>query len=169
MANREHVPSEYVPQDGDQITIAFAPPEALDDVLASLGPETSLAELEQARELWASKGIDDYRLVGNVLCFCVGPQGPVTVTVNDGVVTSLIYADGATIVPKDPDFEEIIRSWTMESLFDEIEMRLGDSFHVRAEYDPVYGFPTLIEVDYDQHIFDEEYTREVIGLEVLGD
>jgi DNA-binding CsgD family transcriptional regulator len=142
------------------------------DEAADGAPETPVAELEQARELWASKGIDDYRFLGNTICHCASPGPmPVTVTVNHGAVMSLVYADGAMMIPKDPDSdsEGILSAWTIESLFAEIETRLGDAFHVSANYDPMYGFPTLIEVDSIEMAVDDEYTREISGFEVIED
>ena len=123
-----------------------------------------LLDLEQARALWAETGPDSYRYDYFQGCFCAAPVGDFVVTVTDGTVTAAVT---------DPDGEPVPEGTlaalrTMEELFDVVGTAIEreiDGF--RVEYDPEYGFPTLIDLDPYENAIDDELRIEAGGLVAL--
>ena len=62
--------------------------------------EQSADELREARALWQEQGITSYQFELRYGCFCP-PEvvRPVTITVINGVMTSMVYADSGTAAP----------------------------------------------------------------------
>jgi len=120
-------------------------------------------QLLQARARWDANGSDSYSFEINRGCFCVLGGRLVEVTVQDGAVVAAQYLDSkgpvdATLlgyVPTVPDLFDLIQ--------DAID-RQAVSFV--ASYDPVYGYPTSIEIDYSATTADDElrYTARALIL-----
>lgn len=121
--------------------------------------EARREQLEQARAVWESAGIDSYVYDLTRICYACG-GGRLAVTVTDGVVTGAVGDEGEP-VPEGalPTVE------TVGGLFDVVERaidREADGFEVR--YDPELGYPTLIDLDPDRHAIDEEIRYEASDL-----
>lgn len=124
-----------------------------------------LLDLEQARVLWAETGPDSYRYHYFRGCFCAAPVGHFVVTVTDGTVTAAVTDPGGESVPE----ATLPELYTVEDLFDVVENAIGrevDGFQV--EYDPEYGFPTLIDLDPYENAIDDELRIEAGGLVPLS-
>lgn len=82
-------------------------------------------------------------------CFCTPESlGPFGVRVENGRVAFAV-ADGQT-VPTD-------RVLSIEDLFDLLETAYREEAHlVAVEYDPVFGFPSEVYIDYDENMSNEE-------------
>jgi hypothetical protein len=80
--------------------------------------------------------------------------GPVSVAVFNGNVLSRRYTENGMLVAASManSFPDV------EGLFDFIEdAQRQNAFRLDASYDPRFGYPTLISVDYDQIIADDEF------------
>ncbi|MGK7312941.1 MAG: DUF6174 domain-containing protein [Candidatus Longimicrobiales bacterium M2_2A_002] len=123
-----------------------------------------LLDLEQARALWAGTGLDSYRYDYFQGCFCAAPVGDFVVTVTDGAVTAAVTDPGGEAVPE----ATLADLHTMEELFDVVATAIErevDGF--RVDYDPGYGFPTLIDLDPYRHAIDDELRIEAGDLVAL--
>lgn len=100
-----------------------------------------LAELQQKRAAWVARGINDYRVQLQIVCFCGGDiRRPVLVEVRRGVVSKVWDLETAKLVA------DVTPYPTITSLFDRaIEQRSGGG-HVAVTYDREVGFPTRIEI-----------------------
>lgn len=107
--------------------------------------------LTQARARWDSKDVSSYSYILELQCFCAPATDlrPVLVTVQNGQVASLQYyhqnpaqrtpASAAIFGPYD----------TVEELFDIIDDAIDrDADVLQVGYDPEYGFPSAVNVDY---------------------
>lgn len=109
--------------------------------------------LTAARTLWRARGADSYSYTINRSCFCVLGGRTVTVTVANGLVSAAEYqGTGASV-------EQALLTYvaTVPDLFDLIQNALdANPAYFSASYDPVYGYPTRIEIDYSANTVDDE-------------
>ena len=95
-------------------------------------------------------------------CECTPEMtGPVRVVVENGVVLARRYtATGATVAAA------LANAFpSVEGLFDFIEdAQRQNAFRLEVSYDAALGYPTLIAVDYDRTIADDEFTYTTIEL-----
>jgi hypothetical protein len=100
-----------------------------------------LNELQQKRAAWVARGINDYRVQLQIVCFCGGDiRRPVLVEVRRGVVAKVWDLETAKPVTNLEPYPSIT------ALFDRaIEQRSGGG-HVAVTYDRELGFPTRIEI-----------------------
>lgn len=120
----------------------FGPDDRLDDELAG------------ARARWASVGPDSYTFTLQRICFCLPESsGPARVTVIDGAVSGVVYAESGEPVP-----EQYAYGFpSVGGLFDVIEEALEqDAARVDVTYDPETGVPIDIFIDYHEGVADEE-------------
>ncbi|HEX9894501.1 MAG TPA: DUF6174 domain-containing protein [Gemmatimonadales bacterium] len=114
-------------------------------------------ELDDAWDHWLSLRIVDYRYEVIRSCYCGGPAvgQRVVVVVHDDVVVNAWYAQTGEELPA----SALQHLPTVDDLFLIVDdaLRTGaDELDVR--YDPSFGFPRLIEVDYQRHAVDDELT-----------
>lgn len=118
----------------------------------------NIEELKNARELWQSKQIVNYSIKEKEVCFCAGIL-EWQLFVKNKEKNEVVFVN-TTNEPTDEVYSNVFdRAKTVEDAFDLIERILSRevaSFEV--QYDAEYGFPTLISVDYDENIIDEERT-----------
>ncbi len=117
--------------------------------------------LAEARARWQAQGNDSYTYELNRGCFCVLGGRQVQVTVKAGAVTWAEDRDSGLAV------EQTLLSYlpTIPDLFDLIQDALDRqvaSFWV--EYDPTYGYPTLIQIDYSATTENDEIAYSARGL-----
>jgi hypothetical protein len=135
----------------DPITL---PPGPSGDPASGPASDEAPRELALARERWEAAGPAAYEMTLRRSCFCPPDwRGPFRVTVRDGAVASVTY-EGAPV-----DAE---RAVTVDALFDLV----ADAAARRAErldvvYDPDWGYPARLFIDYDARIADEEVGYEV--------
>lgn len=109
--------------------------------------------LEAARARWRALGSQSYTYEVNRSCFCLLGGRRMTVTVQAGAVTAAEFQDSGTGV------EAALLSYvpTVADLFDLIEDALDrNASYFSAAYDPSYGYPTRIEIDYSSSAADDE-------------
>jgi hypothetical protein len=127
-------------------------------LLAGLACEAPTApgerdSLEAARARWRTLGSQSYSYEVNRSCFCLLGGRQMTVTVQAGAVTAAEFQDSGA------DVEAALLSYvpTVADLFDLIEDALDrKASYFSAVYDPSYGYPTRIEIDYSSSAADDE-------------
>ena len=127
----------------------------------------SQSEIEQNKEKWQDAGISHYRYHLSISCFCVFVENmPLVIEVQDSEVVSMEYQNGNEI---DPSLLELFEKYaTIDRVFAEVEAGLnGAADNVVVTYDPTYGFPTQVTLDFEQQAADDEIYLTLSNLEVL--
>ena len=122
------------------------------------GDRDSLAE---AKARWRTNGAVAYQYELNRSCFCILAGRWMNITVDPGGVLFAEFVDPRAGV------EAALLSYvpTVPDLFDLIEDALDRrAAYFSAEYDPVYGYPTRIEIDYSSAAADDELAISARGL-----
>lgn len=125
------------------------------------------SEIEQNREKWQDAAISHYRFHLFVGCFCVFTQDmPLIIEVQDGKVVSMEYQSGNEI---DPSLMDLFNKYaTIDRIFAEVEAGLnGAADNVVVKYDPTYGFPSEVTIDFEQQAADDEVYLTLSNFEVL--
>jgi len=122
--------------------------------------------LEKNKALWQEQQADHYRFQLAIGCFCpYYSQMPLTIEVQDGEAISVSAADGSDVAPY---MEQYGRADTIEELFGIIESaQSGAADEVKVEYNPEFGYPVSIEIDYIKRAVDDEVGYQVSSLELL--
>jgi len=128
-----------------------------------------MAQSENDRNLgtWNEQGISHYRFNLFVGCFCpFGQDMPLIIEVKDELIVSMEYTSGN---PIDASNTEYFRRFaTIDRLFTEVENLVnGEADEVIVTYDPTYGFPTQISIDYIKNAVDDELSLTVSDFEPL--
>lgn len=109
-------------------------------------------KLAEARTLWDRKDVASYSYILELECFCAPAEQlqPVLVTVRNGAAASVVYWDDNP-ANRPPAPAAIFGPYdTVEELFDMIEDAIDrDADLLQVGYDRDYGFPTVINVDYE--------------------
>ncbi|HJS18427.1 MAG TPA: DUF6174 domain-containing protein [Anaerolineales bacterium] len=132
---------------------------------ASVGAASS--EFDQAQDKWQEADISHYSFELTYSCFCAFTSDmPLIIEVQDGEIVSMEYKNGNEI---DPASYELFEKYaTINRIFAELEMALnGGADSVTVTYDETYGYPTQVNIDFDQQVADEEIYLTISNLEVL--
>ena len=130
----------------------------------SMGNQT---EIEGNQEKWRDANISHYRFNLSIGCFCVFSQDmPLVIEVMDGKVVSMEYQSGNAIDATSREFFD--KFTTIDWIFSELEADLaGAADEVTVAYDPTYGFPVDVTIDYVKEAIDDELYLTVSGFEAL--
>ena len=119
-------------------------------------------DLDEGLARWRAAGIHDYEYSYQRVCEC-HPDIPADtiVTVRDGTVVAVRYAreDYAADVELAADRVRWFR--TIDDLFGLVESAESQNAVLRVTYDPRYGFPTAIYVDYLADVVGDELDLRV--------
>ncbi|WP_207714036.1 DUF6174 domain-containing protein [Scytonema sp. UIC 10036] len=111
-------------------------------------------ELARNQKLWNTQGVLNYSYTLTKSCFCPpDARGPVVIEVSNGNTTSVTSVSTGQSVNR----EFFDKYDTIPKLFDAIAdaiARRADSLKVK--YDPAFGYPTQINIDYSYQMADEE-------------
>jgi hypothetical protein len=121
-----------------------------------LGPDggDATGDLARARQTWEASGVQDYELRLERYCYC-GLVGPVVVVVRDGVRVQVVPEDTESEYFSPADFPDV------EGLFEVIDDALRRRAHrLTVVYHPTLGYPTDIDIDYQENVADEELRFE---------
>ena len=131
---------------------------------AALVSLVAVAACDAAAPAYA--GPADYAYTLTVSCFCV-PLGPLRVTVYEDAVVDVTALDPPKGAEDDPRFQERAENaaLTLAELTALAERAVREADDVRVEYDPVYGFPTSLSIDWSALIADEEVAYTVSDYE----
>lgn len=124
------------------------------------------SDVERNLDKWEAQGITDYRFNLNIGCFCPWSElMPLTIVVRNGEAVS-ISAHGEQVPA--PFLENFVQYDTVEDLFKVIlSAQESGADEINTEYDPVYGFPTSIAIDYIEMAMDDEMGIFVTEFEVI--
>ena len=125
------------------------------------------SEIERNKEKWQDANITHYRHNLTLGCFCVFSQDmPLVIEVMDGNVVSMEYKSGNPIDTTNRELFE--RFSTIDRIFSELEADLaGAADEVTVTYDPTYGFPVEVTIDYVKEATDDELYLTISDFEVL--
>lgn len=130
----------------------------------SMGSQT---EIERNKEKWQDANVSHYRYNLFVGCFCVFSQDmPLVIEVKDGEVVSMEYQNGNEI---DASSRELFEKYaTIDRIFSELAKDInGEADEVIVTYDPTYGFPAEINIDFIKDAIDDELALTVSNFEKL--
>lgn len=121
--------------------------------------------LALARAKWRAQGGESYSFVLNRSCFCVLGGRTMTVTVRSGGVVAAEFLETGSAV----DQALLTYVSTVPDLFDLIQDALDrKAAYLSATYDPIYGYPTRIEIDYSSNAVDDELALSARDLTLTG-
>ncbi len=125
------------------------------------------SEIQQNQQKWQDSGISHYRYNVFVGCFCVFNEDmPLVIEVQDGKVVSMEYQSGKEIEASNRALFD--KYATMDRIFSELEADLnGKADEVTVTYDPTYGFPTKVNIDFIKNAVDDEVALTVSNFEKL--
>ena len=132
------------------------------------GAAGNQSEIDQNKEKWQTANISHYRYNLSITCFCVFSQDmPLIIEVQDGEVVSMEFQSGNEI---DASSRELFDKYaTIDRLFAELEADINgaaDKVTVAA-YDPTYGFPTEVTIDFVEEATDDELYLSLSSFEAL--
>jgi hypothetical protein len=135
-------------------------------LLAGCSLSPAARALEQNKALWEEQQASHYQFQLGIGCFCpYYSQMPLTIEVRDGEAISVSAADGSDVAPY---LEQYSRADTIEELFGIIESaQSGAADEVKVEYDPEFGYPVSIDIDYIKRAVDDEVGYHVSSFELL--
>jgi len=131
-------------------------------------PQENQTEIERNKEKWQNANISHYRYKLHLSCFCVFSQDmPLVIEVMDGKIVSMEYQNGNEIDATNRELFE--RYATIDRIFSELEADLaGAADEVTVvTFDPTYGFPVDVTIDYVKEATDDELYLTVSGFEAL--
>lgn len=137
-------------------------PTSGDGCLTSYRPIESALSTNRSR--WSRQGPAAYTFRFERGCFCPEEiRGPFLVRVEDGVVRSATTLSGT---PATSHALPLILSvpGVFVLIEDAIDRR---ACSIRVVYDPALGYPTEVDVDYDQRLADEELYLRLAALAPL--
>jgi hypothetical protein len=118
--------------------------------------------LQRAKAAWAAAQKSSYTIDQLWVCECIQTQhGNVRITVLDNQITQVTRTADGQPVPED--------QWRLFSTVDELlaqaeELPTKTPYRSQVQYDPGYGYPTLISADYSAQVADDEFTIRTSGL-----
>ena len=134
--------------------------------MAEDGNEQLRLELEANRDKWTRSGFGgSYSMQMRRICFCVPDYlNPVNIDVSNFEFASVTDAGSGEPV----ELGRVTGYHTVSSLFDFIERALDlQAANVYVTYDETYGYPTMVSVDWDVCLADEETGYAITELEPL--
>ena len=115
--------------------------------------EKDFSSIENPRERWEAYGIPDYVINERISCFCGGVLQWDLVVKNN--IKSEVFFDQT--ISNQTESEILENARTINDVFDFIQtIDINSVADFVVEYDTKYGFPTLVSIDYDINIADDE-------------
>jgi hypothetical protein len=121
---------------------------------------SSSAPVQTLREAaalhWQQAGLVSYRYTLRRVCFCL-PEGPMQITVQGGVVSSIV--DTISGLPVNPSW--LGQLGTIDSLLTLAEQAERTAAVMSAHYDPTWGYPTDLYIDWLAAVADDETSYQI--------
>lgn len=124
-------------------------------------PTSTPTDAAGYRAIWDSNHPASYRYTVERTCFCV-PLGPLTVTVDNGEVVSIVTEDGKHLKPTGPRLQGYPIS--IDQLFDYATEAETQSARSEIGYDPTLGYPARFDIDWDSTTPDDDVQIQVTDL-----
>jgi len=127
------------------------------------------SELRENKTKWEEANIKHYRYSVFIGCFCAFMNDmPLTIEVKDGETVSITTKDGLEINPASTFYETYIPFSTIDRILLNLEAAITkDADEVAVTYDPVYGYPLDISIDYIKEAVDDEVSYGITNFEIL--
>lgn len=127
------------------------------------------SEFQQNQKKWDVQNIDHYRFTVAVSCFC--PFAGVKVTyevlngqvLNESVQSTLDEQIDTALVS---DFYQPYN--TIDKVFVYVDEAIKEADETTIEYDPTYGFPNTVSVDWIKQAVDDEMYLSLSNFEELS-
>ncbi|MBK1986269.1 hypothetical protein A0J48_001660 [Sphaerospermopsis aphanizomenoides BCCUSP55] len=127
--------------------------------------QAKMIQLQVNRRLWRKRNISNYRYTLTRSCFCT-PEArePVVIEVRKGVTTAV-----TSVKTNQPVDRELFKKYdNVPKLFNVIQDAINRKpSSLIVKYDPKFGYPTQINVDYNSQIADEELYLTVEKFQVI--
>jgi hypothetical protein len=139
-------------------------------ILTACAPSAETGtELSRNQQKWQDANVSHYSMQLSVTCFCpVAGVMPMTVEIQDGEVVSLVDVNGDAISVTDPLNDLIQKYVTIDRIFAELaSASVQEAERLEVAYDPTYGFPTEVTIDFVEQVADDELYLSVTGFEPL--
>ncbi len=122
-------------------------------------------QLQRNKQLWAKQKISNYRYTLRKSCFCLPKTNePMKIEVRNGKATSIVVASNGQ--PMNPQY--FTNYDTITKLFDVVEDAITKKAdRLSVTYHPTLGYPTKIDIDYNQQMADEEISLTIDNLQAL--
>jgi hypothetical protein len=122
-------------------------------------------KLEINRHIWLKEDAANYQFNLFISCYCAFEVNPAIIVVRDDTVNTVINPKtGKIFTPSDSNRarEKYADFPTVDELFKTIEQAIKrDPYRLKVKYNPHYGYPEQIDVDYDKNIADDEFHYQV--------
>jgi uncharacterized protein DUF6174 len=120
------------------------------------------SELDRNWDRFQSTAPLSYTYTVRVTCACTSDvTRPVTVWVDRGNIEYLLYEDNSRPVP----FSYASSFPSVEQLFDAIQNGIDrQADYIAVDYDPTFGYPTNVYIDYDRRVSSDELVLTTYGL-----
>jgi len=129
------------------------------EVQAADSANTYTDLLNKNRELWNQSSITQYTLDYFNLCFCDFKRVKVTVQDNKIVAVHVSSYQGEFI--RDVPASEFGDFLNVEGLFDLIASAIVKADEVQVDYNPKFGYPESIYIDYKESTIDDESRYQI--------
>jgi hypothetical protein len=123
---------------------------------------------QRNQDRWERQNISHYRFTVTVSCFCPFANVEVTYEVLNGqVVNQSVHSS-----PDNPVDEAQVSDFyqpynTIEKVFDYVGEAIRDADETTIDYDPTYGFPINISIDWIKQAIDDEMYLTISNFEAL--
>jgi len=111
--------------------------------------------LDNNQAKWESLNITDYSFTQRQICFCVPETVQPTVLLVQDNQTVLSYSAQEEVITAKQFRSSFLK---VDELFTRVNALIDNSESLTVEYHPTYGYPTLISVDIDKKMADDEYS-----------
>lgn len=129
---------------------------------------SSGSSLQQNRQKWEAQNIEHYRFTVVVSCFCPFAGAEVTYEVLNGEVVNQSVQAPSEWQIDEAQLSEFYRPYnTIEKVFAYVEGADKEADETTVTYDPKYGFPTDISVDWIKLATDDEMYLTLSNFELL--
>ncbi len=123
---------------------------------------------QQNQEKWEGQNINHYRFTVAVSCFCPFANVEVTYEVQNGQVVSQSVHSSPDNPVDEAQVSDFYQSYnTIEKVFDYVDEAVKEADEITIDYDPTYGFPTNISVDWIKLAIDDEMYLTLSNFETL--
>ena len=133
----------------------------------------SLNQLRANSQKWKESETNHYRISLFINCWCDGAPlytaSPFTVEVKNGEVRSVADREGNLIaLGNESTYSYYADLFTIDGLFEYARLSLSEADEAHIIYDPDKGFPTVVDVDWNQEAgYDDNMYITVEHFEVL--
>ena len=124
---------------------------------------------QQNQKKWDGQNINHYRFTVAVSCFCPFAGVNVTYEVLNGQVLNESVQSTFGDQIDTAQVSDFYRSYnTIEKVFDYVDGAIKEADETTIEYDPTYGFPSTVSVDWIKQAVDDEMYLTLSNFEELS-